>query len=187
MGPLSSVSVPESESESQLESESELAKYFKSSSSDNFIPLGKPDRTTNPCLLWPHYMSYVIKITYTIITAPTPTVAWTRRSLYRGGGVQSVPSVLYKASVQDPCMRTLKLLAPTGKCGTTRNMQLLELGNCRMHHFNHKPSPESLPSFLPSETDGPTKQRRKKQQSYATHSTNRREPQQQNPTASSVH
>ena len=35
MGLLPSVSIPKSESES------ELAQYFKSSSSDNFIPLGK--------------------------------------------------------------------------------------------------------------------------------------------------
>ena len=41
MGLSSSVSIPESESESKLQSESELTKYFKSSSSDNFIPLGK--------------------------------------------------------------------------------------------------------------------------------------------------
>ena len=43
MGPSSLVSIPESESESesQLESESELAKHFKSSSSDNFIPFEK--------------------------------------------------------------------------------------------------------------------------------------------------
>ena len=34
--------------------------------------------TTNPCLMWPHYILYEIKITYTIITVPTPTVAWTR-------------------------------------------------------------------------------------------------------------
>ena len=72
MGPSSSVSVPESESEPCG------LKWVKAYNKCVHGSIQLANLSPNPCLLWPHYIPYAIKITYTIITVPTPTVAWTR-------------------------------------------------------------------------------------------------------------